>query len=152
MLRVLVVDDRADLAESLGLLLRVLHCEAVVALNGASAVRLAAQQCPDLVLLDLDLAGENGCNVLQDMRVGLRGAPWPLMVCLTGHCDRASEQTCRRAGFDLFLMKPLDLTLLQQVLDLCRARRRPAAPAIPKVNVGPIAVAFTAPGAPTVQA
>jgi CheY-like chemotaxis protein len=124
-LRVLVVDDHLDSADSLSHLLEALGCQAVPAYDAASALKASGQLLPHVVFLDLNLGQENGCQVLSALRWTFPRGHEPIVVCLTGHGDPQTEAHCRQAGFELFLMKPISLDLLRGVLD--RARERVAA-------------------------
>lgn len=126
-LRVLVVDDHADSADSLSHLLDALGCQAVPAYDAASALKASGTLLPQVVFLDLNLGQENGCQVLSALRWTFPRGREPIVVCLTGHGDPQTEAHCRQAGFELFLMKPIPLDLLRGVLD--RARDRVAAQA-----------------------
>lgn len=124
-LRVLVVDDHVDSADSLSHLLDALGCQAVAAYDAASALKASGTLLPQVVILDLNLGQENGCQVLSALRWTFPRGREPIVVCLTGHGDPQTEAHCRAAGFELFLMKPISLDLLRGLLD--RARERVAA-------------------------
>ena len=124
-LRVLVVDDHVDSADSLSHLLEALGCRAVPAYDAASALKASGSLLPQVVFLDLHLGQENGCQVLSALRWTFPRGREPIVVCLTGHGDPQTEAHCRQAGFELFLMKPISLDLLRGVLE--RARERVAA-------------------------
>lgn len=121
-LRVLVVDDHVDSADSLCHLLEALGCEAVPAYDASSAVKASGLLLPHVVFLDLDLGRENGVQLLSALRWTFPRGHEPILACLTGHGDPQTEAHCRQAGFELFLMKPIPLDLLRGVLD--RARHR----------------------------
>jgi CheY-like chemotaxis protein len=121
-LRALVVDDHVDSADSLSHLLQALGCEAVAAYDAASALKASAALLPHLVFLDLNLGPENGVQVLAALRWTFRPGEEPIVACLTGHGDPQVEVQCRQAGFELFLMKPIAIELLRQVMDRARER------------------------------
>ena len=110
-LRVLVVDDFRDAADSLALLLKLLGHDARAVYDGPTALRVAASFRPDVVLLDLGLPGLDGYAVARRLR-GQVG----LLVAATGFGQEEDRRRCREAGFDRFLLKPLDLGELQRVL------------------------------------
>ena len=117
-LRVLVVEDDADLAASLaGWLGRCGH-EVRVATDGTAALRATEATHPDVMLLDIGLPGMDGYEVAERVHEELAPAmaKAPLVIAVTG---RASEADCRRsraAGIDLHLLKPLDADQLAHVL------------------------------------
>jgi CheY-like chemotaxis protein/two-component sensor histidine kinase len=113
--RVLVVDDNADTAESLALLLRVKGHEVRTAHDGATALQDAGAFQPEVVLLDLGLPRMDGYEVARRLRaqVGLRKA---LLVALTGYGQEEDRRRAEEAGFDAHLTKPADPTALQRLL------------------------------------
>jgi CheY-like chemotaxis protein len=110
--RVLVVDDNADAAESLALLLSVWGHEARVAYDGPGALRLAREERPAVVLLDLGLPGLSGYAVAQRLRQE-PGLGQTLLVAVTGS---AADGGSHEAGLDLHLTKPVDLDVLRRLL------------------------------------
>lgn len=115
--RVLVVDDNADSAEMIGLLLRFAGHEVEMALDGLQAVAAAASFTPHVVLLDLGLPALNGYEVAQRIRAG--AGPQPLLVALTGRGQDEDRRKSTAAGFEAHLVKPVDYDeLLQIVADL----------------------------------
>ncbi len=113
--RILVVDDNRDAADSTGTLLLLWGHEVRVAYEGAKAVALAQEFRPDVCLVDLGMPGMDGCQVAEHLRreSGLRGT---LLIAMTGF-DREDDRTlCREAGFDDFLVKPVDMAALRGIL------------------------------------
>jgi CheY-like chemotaxis protein len=121
-LRVLVVDDNVDFAVSFGQLLELLGCEVRVAHDTRTALTRAGVQRPQLVFLDLDLGAEHGSEVMSALRRMLHDEEGMTIVCLTGNSRPETEMMCRRAGFDLYLLKPIANDLLREVLEACRER------------------------------
>jgi PAS domain S-box-containing protein len=113
--RVLVVDDNEDAAASLALLLQALGHESVVAKNGIEALRLAQEFHPQIVLLDIGMPGMDGYEVARRLR-DLDTRP-VRVVAVTGWGQAADRERSRAAGFDLHLVKPIDLQDLAQALD-----------------------------------
>jgi two-component system C4-dicarboxylate transport response regulator DctD len=126
--RVLVVEDEARLRE---LLLRVLPgwgFEVAAARSAEEAMRLAAADPPDVVLLDLNLPGEDGLAFFRRLR-----ARWPRVQAIvqTGFGSVASAQEAIRLEVVEFLTKPSSLGDLERALD--RAMRRLSAGGHPPV-------------------
>jgi CheY-like chemotaxis protein len=121
-LRVLVVDDNVDFAVSFGQLLELLGCEVRVAHDTRTALTRAGVQRPQLVFLDLDLGAEHGSEVMTALRHMLHDEEGMTIVCLTGNSRPETEMICRKAGFDLYLLKPIASDLLREVLEACRER------------------------------
>ncbi|HUQ24356.1 MAG TPA: PAS domain S-box protein [Burkholderiales bacterium] len=114
--RVMVVDDNADAASMLDLLLRSLGHETRVAHDGTEALKLAEEFRPDVVLLDIGMPGLDGYEVARRLR--RLSASRPLrIVAVTGWGQDADRQRSREAGFDLHLVKPVDTTELLQALN-----------------------------------
>jgi signal transduction histidine kinase/CheY-like chemotaxis protein len=114
-LRVLVVDDNRDAADSLAMLLRTTGNEIRTAYDGLEALQVANEFRPEVVLLDIGLPKIDGHEVAQR----LRREPWGQRVCLiavTGWSDEADRARSRAAGFDHHLVKPLDTGHLAQLL------------------------------------
>jgi CheY-like chemotaxis protein len=119
-LRVSVVDDHRDAAESLALCVETLGHEAFVAHDGFEALETALSTRPDVVLLDISLPGMSGDEVARALRASpqLRHATL-VAVSGWGAEDRASAP---RVEFDRRCMKPIDLAMLEEVL-IAAARR-----------------------------
>ncbi len=113
--RILVVDDNADMADSLQVLLNALGHEAYAAYNGASALEAIPTLRPEVVLLDLGLPGMNGYEVAKRIRADHpRGRL--LLVALTGYGQDEDRHRTHEAGFDQHLLKPADPEKLQALL------------------------------------
>ncbi|HEY7428684.1 MAG TPA: response regulator [Gemmataceae bacterium] len=114
-LRILVVEDLHDSADSLALLLRLWGYESVVAYDGLSALDMASAHSPDVVLLDIGLPGMDGCEAARQLRQ-LPGMDKALLLAITGYGHKADIQRCKEAGIDSHFLKPVDPAELQQVL------------------------------------
>ncbi len=105
--RVLVVDDNADAAQSIAMLLRMNGHEVEVACDGEQALELAARQVPDVAFLDIGLPGMDGYEVarrLQEMP-GLQGVR---LIAVTGYGQAKDKEAARAAGFHLHVTKPIE--------------------------------------------
>jgi CheY-like chemotaxis protein len=111
---VLVVDDSADAAESLALLLRMNGHQVTIAYDGRRAVELAAAERPSVMLLDLGLPGMDGYEVCREVRQ--RGLSDTYIVALTGYGQERDRERSRLAGFDGHAVKPVGLEELRRVL------------------------------------
>ncbi|HXC39484.1 MAG TPA: response regulator [Burkholderiales bacterium] len=114
-LRVLVVDDNVDAAVALDLWLRSLGHETRVAHDGITALRLAAQFNPDVVLLDIFMPHLDGYAVARRLRALRMDHPLRI-VAVTGWAEGTDRTQLREAGFDLQLVKPLDMNDLARAL------------------------------------
>jgi CheY-like chemotaxis protein len=113
--RVLVVEDSADAADTLAMLVGLWGHEVEVARDGPSAVETARSFQPDVVLVDLMLPGLSGQEVARRLRAqaGLRGV-W--LIAVTGLPPQAQLPSAYDAGFDLYLVKPYDPEGLRRLL------------------------------------
>jgi signal transduction histidine kinase len=113
--RVLVVDDNRDLAESLGMVLRLWGHDVKVVYDGPGAVAAAREYRPDVVFLDIGLPGFDGYEVARRLRgpLGFRDAR---VVAITGYGREEDRRKAREAGFDMHLTKPVDPEELQKLL------------------------------------
>jgi CheY-like chemotaxis protein len=114
-LRVLVVDDNADAADSLSMLANLWGEDAQVAYDGAEALEMALVQRPDVVLLDLTMPKMDGCQVAQQLRQQTAFAA-TLLIAITGWTDQVHRRLCDEAGFNHYLIKPIDLDHLKNLL------------------------------------
>ena len=114
--RVLVVDDNADAAATLALLLQLKGHEAFTAGDGGAALEVAERQRPDLVFLDIGLPDMNGLEVARKLRalLGDRAA----VVALTGWGREEDRSRSRAAGCDAHLTKPVDPDAIDAALSL----------------------------------
>ncbi len=121
--RILVVDDLVASAETLMTLLEMEGFEVRIANEGATALRVAQEFRPDVVLLDIGLPGMNGFEVAQRLR-DLPCCREALLVALTGYGEAESRNRSAQAGFDFHMVKPADVNLLLSMLaDPQQARR-----------------------------
>jgi PAS domain S-box-containing protein len=115
-IRILVVDDNQDSADSLGLLLKLLGNEVRIAHDGLAAVDLANEFLPRVVLLDIGLPTLNGFEAAER----IRQQPWgkqAVMIAVTGWGEPVDRQRSKEAGFDHHLVKPVDPDLLTHLLE-----------------------------------
>jgi CheY-like chemotaxis protein len=113
--RVLVVDDNVDSADTLEMLIKMDGHTVRVAHDGFSAVDVAGEFQPDIVLLDLGLPGKDGYTVIKDLRA-LPATATATIVATTGYGRDEDRVRCLAAGFDDHMTKPVDLEQLQRVL------------------------------------
>jgi PAS domain S-box-containing protein len=114
--RILVVDDNKDGADSLQTLLTMLGAQVEVAHDGPSALQQVAALQPALLLLDIGLPGMTGYEVARRIRSD-KGIAQPVIVALTGWGQPEVRRQAQEAGFDHHLIKPIDLSALQEILN-----------------------------------
>lgn len=113
-LRVLVVDDNVDAAESMAALLQDMGCQAKAVYSGADCLRIVDDYAPDWILLDVGMPGMTGVEVAQQLatRPSIKRAR---LAALTGWADHAIREETSRVGFEAHLVKPVSL---HQLVDL----------------------------------
>jgi CheY-like chemotaxis protein len=112
---VLVVDDNRDSADTLAMLLELMGHEVRTAHDGLQALEAGNAFEPQVVLLDIGLPKMNGYEVARRMRDSGWGRAARL-VALTGWGQPEDERKAAEAGFDRHLVKPVDESVLEQVL------------------------------------
>jgi CheY-like chemotaxis protein len=113
--RVLVVDDNYDAAESLAFLLSLEGHTVDVAYDGVSALSEAAKFQPQVVLLDIGMPGMDGYQVARELRAG-ESTRSMTIIALTGYGQPDDRERASAAGFDDHLTKPVDTELLKEIL------------------------------------
>ena len=114
-LKILVADDSQDGADSLAFLLKAAGHEVITAYDGRTAIQLAEQQRPDAVLLDIGMPEVSGYDVARAIRREAWGRSMRL-IALTGWGQAEHRRRSIEVGFDDHLVKPVELDLLEHVL------------------------------------
>jgi PAS domain S-box-containing protein len=114
-LRLLVVDDNPDAAETLTLLLEAQGYPVAVEHSPEAALRRAAEAPADVCLLDIGLPGMDGYELARRLRALPQMAGCRL-VAITGYGQQADRIKSLAAGFDHHLVKPVDLQELDRLL------------------------------------
>lgn len=115
-MRVLVVDDDADVRMSTALLLELNGYEVKMADSGERAIALIDAFNPEVVLLDIGMPGENGYQVAQSIR-RLPNGDDLLLIALSGYGRAEDLARSQEAGFNHHLVKPLNLNTLCNLLE-----------------------------------
>ena len=113
--KVLVVDDNHDAAEMLQLILASSGHQMRIAHDGEAALRLAREEMPDVALLDIGLPRMSGHALCRALRA-LPGGESLLVVAISGWGLPADRRLSAEAGFDLHLVKPVDIDQLEALL------------------------------------
>jgi CheY-like chemotaxis protein len=116
MASVLIIEDNADVADSLARFLR-LGCgyEVSTASDGPRGVRTALDHPPDVVICDIGLPKQNGILVGEELIESLPDRP--LMIAVTGYSDPTIQALAEEAGFNHFLVKPADPFVIEQLIE-----------------------------------
>jgi signal transduction histidine kinase/ActR/RegA family two-component response regulator len=121
-LRVLVVDDNVDAAQTLQLLLGASGHQVIVAHTALEALEMAQASAPQLCLLDIGLPDISGYDLARSLRA-LPATAKAMLVAVTGYGRRADRDLAAAAGFDHYFVKPVDVDALLALI----ARLAPAA-------------------------
>ena len=114
--RILVVDDNEDSAVSLEMMLQLLGNEVRSAHDGHKAVELAEQFRPQVILMDIGMPHLNGYEATRR----IREQPWGrdiVIIALSGWGQEKDRASSKEAGCDGHLVKPVDLSELEKLLD-----------------------------------
>lgn len=109
--RVLLVDDYPDALETWGLFLRMKGFSVLTAPDGRTAVAVALDERPDVIVMDLDLPGMSGVEAARLLRQRPETAMIP-MIAATGFSHESQLDEAHRAGFDVILIKPCEPEVL----------------------------------------
>jgi len=119
-MNVLVVDDNVDAARAMAHVLQLSGHRVTLAHDGPGALAAAAAESPELVLLDIGLPGMDGYAVAERLRQA--GHDRLALVAVTGYGRDEDMRRATEAGFDHHLVKPIDATVLRQVVAQMSAR------------------------------
>jgi signal transduction histidine kinase len=123
-LRILIADDNVDAAETMGTLLEMQGHTVHVVHDGAAAVAAVQQFHPQVALLDIGMPKLNGYEACRQIRAQSEGAALT-MVAITGWGQADARKASQEAGFDLHLVKPVDLQKVEAMLAQVRHPKQP---------------------------
>jgi PAS domain S-box-containing protein len=114
--RILVVDDNVDAADAIATLLTLEGFDVATAHDPDAALARAIAARPDVVLLDIGLPGMTGYELARRMRAH-RGLAQARFIALTGYGQAGDTEQADAAGFDGYLVKPVDVAQLRARID-----------------------------------
>jgi CheY-like chemotaxis protein len=123
--RILVVDDNADAAESMAVLMGIDGHEVKTATDAMQALACLEVFAPQVAIIDIGLPGMNGYELAAGIRA-TRTLERPLLIALTGYGQAEDFDRSRDAGFDHHFVKPADLKAIQAAIDAVAADGKPA--------------------------
>jgi two-component system, chemotaxis family, CheB/CheR fusion protein len=113
--RVLIVDDHEEIRKSLARLVRVWGHEVALAADAPSALSVAETFRPQCAIVDISMPGIDGIHLARSLREKFPREQL-FMIALTGYAGAGVREACLKAGFDEHLVKPGEITLLENLL------------------------------------
>ena len=117
--RILIADDDLDTVETMSLLLRQLGHEVAMTTEAATVLGLATQLRPELILLDIGMPDMDGWQIARALRQAL-GHDEVRIVAVSGRTRPEDFVRSRQAGFDAHVPKPVDMALIERMLEEIR--------------------------------
>ena len=117
--KVLLVDDEREFVETLSRRLMMRQIGSAVAYDGVQALKLVAEEEPEVLVLDLKMPNVDGFEVLRRIK---KDHPEVEVIILTGHGSEADRELCMELGAFAYLKKPVDVDELSEVMQ--RAQRK----------------------------
>lgn len=121
-LRVLVVDDNRDAADSLAMLLEALGQQITAVYDGPSAVAVAQKFKPDVVMMDIGMPRMSGYEVARAIQAAMP-LDTPSLIAITGWGQDTDKERSEAAGFRHHFVKPISEEILRDVLRQSAAER-----------------------------
>lgn len=115
MRRILIIDDNIDALKSLSLLLRACGHEVMTVTNGSDGIEQTRSFQPNVVLLDLGMPDMDGFETARQLRELPEGRD-TILIALTGWGQEQDRNRSKAAGFDMHLVKPVELATLNKML------------------------------------
>ena len=110
--RILLAEDSAPVQILVSAVLETAGHQVDIVDDGAAAVRAAATNTYDLVLMDVQMPVLDGLGATREIRASETGGRRVPIIALTANATSDEMERCRQAGMDIFLSKPVDLDLL----------------------------------------
>ena len=111
--KILLVDDEREFVQTLSERLMMRDLGSAVAYDGESALEVAREDEPDVMILDLKMPGIDGIEVLRRIK---KTQPEIEVIILTGHGSEADKTTCMQLGAFAYLQKPVDIDELSATI------------------------------------
>ena len=114
--KILIAEDDPASRELVREILAAQGYQVIEAADGQEALRMAEEEVPDLVLLDIQLPRVNGLAVVRQLRQNPRLANLRV-VAVTAYAMRGDKEKALDAGFDAYITKPIDATALRNQIE-----------------------------------
>ncbi|MBU0996084.1 MAG: response regulator [Proteobacteria bacterium] len=116
--KILLVDDEREFVQTLSERLLMREMGSLVAYDGESALSLISKDDPEVMILDLNMPGIDGIEVLRRVK---QTRPEIAVIILTGHGSEKDKDTCLKLGAFSYLQKPVDIDVLSDTLKKANA-------------------------------
>lgn len=115
-LNVLVIEDQDLIREIVVAILRALNCRVIrSAGDGQAALKLVAEEEPNLILCDIDMKPVNGLQFVEELhRLGFRDAKRIPTIFLTAHSNAELVRRAKLLGVDAYVVKPVKRAVLEE--------------------------------------
>jgi two-component system cell cycle response regulator len=120
MASILLIDDTASVLAALDYCLKSVGYEVVLAGDGRTGLRLAAEHAPDLIMLDLEMPLMNGVAVCRALKADPLLSRIPVLM-MTGQATQEARRQALAAGAIVVMSKPFDLEVLEATVARCVA-------------------------------
>ena len=120
--KIIVVDDDADTAKSFALLLRSLGHHVDFITDARAVAGTVRREKPDAVFLDIGMPHIDGFELASRLKRELQDV---CLVAISGHGSDEYRRRGREAGFDAYVPKPVDMAMLESILETLFGPRRP---------------------------
>lgn len=114
-LKILMIDDNKDLTDIMCELISLLGHKTISASSGIEGILKAKEFHPDVILCDIGLPGMNGYEIAESIRgdIDLKDI---YLIALSGYAGDEALNCSRKAGFNMHLCKPVDISTIEKVL------------------------------------
>ena len=114
--KILIVDDDRDILEAMDIALSNLGAKTLTAGDGNTAVRLAEEEEPDLVVLDMMLPKRSGFLVMEKIKRGKEKGDPPRVIMITGNMGTRHKLYAESLGVDRYMNKPFRMEKLSEAV------------------------------------
>ena len=111
----LFIDDDPLTLELLSQVAKIIGHEAIISLSGEEAINIASQSKPDLIIIDLNLEGANGLEVVKKLKGQAETAKIPVVILSAG-TGLNSAKLAKESGAEIYLDKPIHIETLTEVI------------------------------------
>jgi len=114
-LKILMIDDNKDLTDIMCELINLLGHKTISASSGIEGILKAKEFDPDVIICDIGLPGMNGYEIAESIRrdIDLKDI---YLIALSGYAGDGALNCSRKAGFNMHLCKPVDISTIEKVL------------------------------------